>query len=73
MMFRAYLDTIEDKTGRTARHIVKLAKNNGFDDPAVKASVILGWLVMIQRRCGSTVGPPTQTTSRSTVKGRVHP
>lgn len=44
MSFQAYLDSIEDKTGLTPRAIVDLAKSKGFDDPAVKAGVILEWL-----------------------------
>ncbi len=44
MSFQAYLDTIEDKTGLTPRQLVEVAKKKGFDDPSVKAGVILEWL-----------------------------
>ncbi|GAB3616492.1 DUF4287 domain-containing protein [Okibacterium endophyticum] len=44
MSFQAYLDTIEDKTGLTPRQLVDIAKSKGYDDPSVKAGVILEWL-----------------------------
>jgi hypothetical protein len=44
MSFQAYLDAIEDKTGLTPRQLVDLAKERGFDQPDVKAGVILEWL-----------------------------
>ncbi len=44
MSFQAYLDAIEDKTGLTPRALVEQAKERGFDDPSVKAGVILEWL-----------------------------
>ena len=44
MSFQAYLDNIEDKTGLTPRQLVQLAEERGFDDPSVKAGVILEWL-----------------------------
>ncbi len=44
MSFQAYLDTIEDKTGKTPNDFIALAKAKGFDDPAVKAGVIVDWL-----------------------------
>ncbi|MDM7830052.1 DUF4287 domain-containing protein [Cellulomonas edaphi] len=44
MSFQAYLDTIEDKTGLTPRQLVDQAHERGFDDPSVKAGVILEWL-----------------------------
>ena len=44
MSFQAYLDAIEDKTGLTPRQLVEIAHNKGFDDPAVKAGVIIEWL-----------------------------
>lgn len=44
MSFQAYLDTIEDKTGLTPRQLLDIATSKGFDDPAVKAGVILEWL-----------------------------
>ena len=44
MSFQAYLDNIEDKTGKTPREFVALAKERGYDDPATKAGVIVDWL-----------------------------
>ena len=44
MSFQAYLDNIEDKTGKTPREFIALAKERGFDDPATKAGVIVDWL-----------------------------
>lgn len=44
MSFQAYLDTIEDRTGLTPRALLDLAKERGYDDPSVKAGVILDWL-----------------------------
>lgn len=44
MSFQAYLDAIEAKTGLTPRELVDQAKVKGFDDPAVKAGVIVEWL-----------------------------
>lgn len=44
MSFQAYLDAIEDKTGRTPRELVEIARSRGLDDPAVKAGEILEWL-----------------------------
>ena len=44
MSFQAYLDTIEDKTGLTPREFIDIAKTRGYDDPSVKAGVILEWL-----------------------------
>lgn len=44
MSFQAYLDAVEDKTGLTPRQLVELAKQKGYDDPAVKAGVIVEWL-----------------------------
>ncbi|QEE62332.1 DUF4287 domain-containing protein [Salinibacterium sp. dk2585] len=44
MSFQAYLDAIEDKTGLTPRQLVEVAKAKGYDDPSVKAGVILQWL-----------------------------
>ncbi|TRY18309.1 DUF4287 domain-containing protein [Tessaracoccus rhinocerotis] len=44
MSFQAYLDAIEDKTGLTPRQLVDIAAQKGFDDPSVKAGVILEWL-----------------------------
>ena len=44
MSFQAYLDAIENKTGKTPRELVALAHERGYDDPAVKAAVIVDWL-----------------------------
>ena len=44
MSFQAYLDAIEVKTGKTPRELVALAHDRGYDDPAVKAGVIVDWL-----------------------------
>ncbi|ODT72313.1 MAG: hypothetical protein ABS75_04160 [Pelagibacterium sp. SCN 63-23] len=44
MSFQAYLDAVETKTGKTPREILDLARARGFDDPKVKAGVILDWL-----------------------------
>ena len=43
MSFQAYLDTIEDKTGRTPRQLVDEASAKGFG-PGTKAGEILAWL-----------------------------
>ncbi|RDV46358.1 DUF4287 domain-containing protein [Leifsonia sp. ku-ls] len=43
MSFQAYLDTIEDKTGRTPRQLVDEASAKGFG-PGTKAGEILSWL-----------------------------
>jgi hypothetical protein len=44
MSFHAYLDNIEEKTGKTPREFIALAKERGYDDPATKAGVIVVWL-----------------------------
>jgi Domain of unknown function (DUF4287) len=44
MSFQAYLDTIEDKTGKTPRELLALAAERGFDGPAVKAGAVIEWL-----------------------------
>ncbi|KRA24516.1 hypothetical protein ASD65_08855 [Microbacterium sp. Root61] len=44
MSFQAYLDAIEDKTGLTPRQLVDIAATKGFDQPDIKAGVILEWL-----------------------------
>ncbi|WP_265523476.1 DUF4287 domain-containing protein [Oerskovia flava] len=44
MSFQAYLDSIEDKTGLTPRELVTQAQERGYDDPSVKAGVIVQWL-----------------------------
>jgi hypothetical protein len=42
MSFQAYLDKIEEKTGRTPRELVDEAVGRGYKD--VKAGVICDWL-----------------------------
>lgn len=44
MSFQAYLDKIEEKTGKTPNELVAIAKDKGFDDPATKAGAIVDWL-----------------------------
>ena len=44
MSFQAYLDNIEDKTGKTPNDFIVLANAKGFDDPATKTGVIVAWL-----------------------------
>jgi|TARA_A100001391_G_scaffold136508_1_gene95237 hypothetical protein len=44
MSFQAYLDAVEQKTGLSPRQLLDIARQKGFDDPAVKAGEILDWL-----------------------------
>jgi uncharacterized protein DUF4287 len=44
MSFQAYLDNIEQKTGKTPNEFIALAKAKGYDDPTVKAGTIVTWL-----------------------------
>ena len=44
MSFQAYLDNIEAKTGKTPNEFIALAKEKGYDQPDVKAGVIVDWL-----------------------------
>ncbi len=44
MSFQAYLDNIEDKTGKTPNEFIALAKAKGFDDPKTKSNEIIAWL-----------------------------
>ena len=44
MSFQAYLDNIEEKTGKTPREFIVLAHERGYDDAATKAGVIVDWL-----------------------------
>lgn len=44
MSFQAYLDNIEEKTGKTPNEFIAMAKEKGYDDPATKAGVIVDWL-----------------------------
>ena len=44
MSFQAYLDAIEDKTGRTPRQLLDEATEKGLAAPDVKAQAIVDWL-----------------------------
>lgn len=44
MSFQAYLDNIEEKTGKTPNQLIALAKEKGFDAPGTKAGAIIEWL-----------------------------
>lgn len=44
MSFQAYLDNIEEKTGKTPNEFIAMAKEKGFDKPGTKAGVIVEWL-----------------------------
>lgn len=44
MSFQAYLDNIEEKTGKTPKEFIDEAKTKGFDKPETKAGEILTWL-----------------------------
>lgn len=44
MSFQAYLDNVEQKTGKTPNEFIALAKAKGFDGPSVKAGEIVAWL-----------------------------
>jgi hypothetical protein len=43
MSFQAYLDNIEDKTGRTPNEFIAIAKEKGFG-AETKSGVIVDWL-----------------------------
>lgn len=43
MSFQAYLDAVEDKTGRTPAEIVELARAQGFAQGS-KAGPVIAWL-----------------------------
>ncbi len=43
MSFQAYLDNIEDKTGKTPNDFIALAKGKGFNE-STKAGEIVTWL-----------------------------
>lgn len=43
MSFQAYLDAVEDKTGRTPAQLVELAHEQGFS-AETKAAVVVSWL-----------------------------
>ncbi len=44
MSFQAYLDNIEEQTGKTPREFIALANERGYDDPATKSGIIVEWL-----------------------------
>jgi hypothetical protein len=44
MSFQAYLDAIEDKTGKTPRQLVDEARERGWSGPQVKAGDVVTWL-----------------------------
>jgi len=44
MSFQAYLDNIEEKTGKTPREFIAEAKEKGLDGPDTKAAAIVDWL-----------------------------
>ncbi len=44
MSFQAYLDNIEEKTGKTPQQFIDEAKGKGLDKPGTKAGEILAWL-----------------------------
>jgi hypothetical protein len=44
MSFQAYLDNIEEKTGKTPNDFIAMAKEKGFDNPKTKAGDIVAWL-----------------------------
>lgn len=44
MSFQAYLDNIEEKTGKTPNEFIAMAKKKGFAEPTTKAGVIVDWL-----------------------------
>lgn len=44
MSFQAYLDNIEERTGKIPQEFIDEAKAKGFDKPEVKAGEIVNWL-----------------------------
>ena len=44
MSFQAYLDNIEERTGKTPNEFIALAQERGFTDPSTKAGTIVAWL-----------------------------
>ncbi|HMS23092.1 MAG TPA: DUF4287 domain-containing protein [Candidatus Levybacteria bacterium] len=44
MSFQAYLDTIEEKTGKAPQEFIDEAKMKGFNKPETKAGEIVNWL-----------------------------
>ena len=43
MSFQAYLDNVEDKTGKTPNEFIAMAKSRGYDS-STKSGVIVDWL-----------------------------
>lgn len=43
MTFQAYLDAVEDKTGKTPNELVAMARERGYDS-STKAGEIVAWL-----------------------------
>lgn len=44
MSFQAYLDNVEQKTGKTPEELITIAKSKGFNSSETKASEIITWL-----------------------------
>ena len=44
MSFQAYLDNIEQKTGKAPFELLQIAKSKGFEGPTVKAGEVVAWL-----------------------------
>jgi hypothetical protein len=44
MSFQAYLDNIQEKTGKTPNEFIAMAKEKGFDKTGTKAGEIINWL-----------------------------
>jgi hypothetical protein len=44
MSFQAYLDNIEQKTGKIPQEFIDLAKSKGYDNPSVQSGEIVAWL-----------------------------
>ncbi|WP_305782301.1 DUF4287 domain-containing protein [Symbioplanes lichenis] len=44
MSFQAYLDAIEDKTGKTPRQLIAIAHDKGLEPPQAKAGDVAAWL-----------------------------
>ena len=44
MSFQAYLDKVEQLTGKTPEALVNEAELKGFNDSSIKAGVIVEWL-----------------------------
>ncbi len=44
MSFRAYIDNIKTKTGKSPEDFKKIAEKKGLLKPGVKAGEIVGWL-----------------------------